>query len=99
MLVVVIDEGLEVADLDQLASPCSIVDQRVNLQWFACVLCQEVLDLLVAEQLVLREAKDLKSLFPRYKASLDTQALLCNFLAARVAMLFGRGFVVLLAQV
>ena len=84
VLVIIVDEGLEVLNLDHLPAILAIVHERVDLEWLRCMLGQQLLNLDVIKQFILSEPENLKGLLFRYETSLDPESFLCDLLPAGI---------------
>lgn len=82
--VLLVDQRLEVHDFDVVAVAVGRRDHRVHLARVRLVAGQQLLNRLVVEQVLLRQAQDLEGLLLRDEAPLDAQALVRHGLAALV---------------
>ena len=111
MVIVVVNEGLEVADLDLLLAALAF-EQRVQLEHHSipcrnnaaarlsvkvcCMALEELLNDLIGLKLIVCDPQYLEGLLAGHKAALDPQALLGDLLSALVAELFHGGLCALL---
>ena len=64
-----------------------------------CMLRKQFLDFDIVHELTLRQAQDLEGLLLRDEASLDSQALLRDLLAAHIGVFCSEGFIVLFIEI
>ena len=62
-------QGLEIAHFDQLAITGSTLNERVQLDWFICVLSKHLLDLEILKQVSCSQAQDFEGLLTRYETT------------------------------
>ena len=97
MRVVLVNQSLEVPDFDPLLLVVDVLalNHCVHLHH---VVFKKLLNNIVALQLVLSQAQDLKSLVSSHKAPLNPQTFFCHVLAALVGVLARVVFLLLLQE-
>lgn len=101
VFVVAVDERLKVANFDVLGDSVGPFDERVELHlvWTVSVACEQLLDRVVTEKVLLRQPKNLKRLFLGDKSALDSKAFLSHLFPAVVTELLTLIFPQLFLQV